>query len=223
MIFDFDGVIMDSEPIHLLGFQTVLRTVGVELSSEDYYSKYLGFADYECLVAVGHDFDRDDFTESLIADLTQAKTRIVQDALEEMGTALAGAVELVTSAHQAGVPLAICSGALRDEITLPCEALGIRDCFAVIVAAEDVKRGKPDPEGYAMALDLLAKATGKQLAASRTVVVEDSPVGIQAAKAISMNVLGVTSSYDREDIKDADRIVDSLAEVGVDDLRALIN
>lgn len=221
MIFDFDGVLVDSEPIHLQAFASVLAEQGIALGREEYYAKYLGYDDHDCFARVGRDNGRD-FGDTLIDQMIAAKTRLVQHAMAASVQPQPGAAELVQAAEMDAIPLAICSGALRQEIELAARAIGLRDRFMALVAAEDVNRGKPDPQGYRLALEQLCRLTGRVLQASRTLVVEDSPAGIQAAKRLGMKVLAVTTSRDRAALAGADLIVDSLAEVTIASLRRRI-
>lgn len=222
LIFDFDGVLVDSEPIHFAGFSGVLKEYGIDLKAEAYYEKYLGYDDHDCFEAVFEDNGKK-INEELIAKMTAQKTRVVQKAIIETIQPLPGAIELVQAAETAALPLAICSGALRQEIELAAKTVKIWEHFMTVVSAEDVARGKPDPEGYRRALEQLSQLTGRVLLASRTVVVEDSPTGIFAAKELGMMVLGVTSSYDDEALEQADLIVDSLENVKIADLERMVN
>lgn len=221
MIFDFDGVVVDSEPIHLTAFQQVLRNAQMELTREDYYNKYLGFDDHDCIETVMQDQGRAVSQERISAMIAE-KTVLVQQFMRESVRPLEGAVELLRAAYEAGVPLAVCSGALRAEIELACDSVGVRDFFRIIVSAEDVAHGKPDPQGYHLALARLQRVTDLALEPGRCLVVEDSPAGIDAARAAEMNVLAVTSSYPAESLIRADRIVDSLSEVTIPQLVALV-
>ncbi len=221
VIFDFDGVVVDSEPVHFAGFRDVLATVGVELTLEDYYAKYLGYDDHDGLLIAARDRGAE-LSERRIADLTAAKTAMVQRAFRESIQALPGAVALIRAIADAGVPMAICSGALRDEIILASRTVGVLDCFQGIIAAEDVKRGKPDPEGYLAARGLLARSSGKDIRPGRCIVVEDSPAGIEAAKSAGMKVLAVATSYSPSHLAKADRIVASLADVAFAELPELL-
>ena len=211
LIFDFDGVVVDSEPIHLMGFRRALAAEGVTISEDDYYGKYLGFDDHDCFQAVGRDTGKA-FSEARIAEMTVAKSDIVRETFAHSIEALPGAVALILAAAAAGIPLAICSGALRDEIELAARTVGVLESFAVVVAAKDVQNGKPDPEGYALAAQRLEEASGRTISFEKCVVVEDSPAGIAAAKSAGMKVLAVTNSYPADALGQADRIVDSLAE-----------
>jgi len=221
MILDFDGVVVDSEPIHLVCFDEVLRTVGIRMTEADYYGKYLGYDDHDCFTAAMRDNGME-FTEQQISRMTAEKTQLVKRAYGESIEPMPGAVELIRSAARDGVPLAICSGGLREEIRLAAGTVGVLDCFEVIVPAEDVPLGKPDPAGYRLARKRLEETNGRVVAAGRCVVVEDSPAGINAAHAAGMKVLAVTNSYPPEAISAADCIVDSLEHVTVESMEQLI-
>jgi beta-phosphoglucomutase len=228
MIFDFDGVIVDSEPVHLECFQRALAEVGVPLAREDYYSKYLGYDDHDCFAAALRDAGKE-APEALIADLTRSKSRLVRATYARGVAALPGAVELIRAASAAGVPLAVCSGALREEIAQAAGAIGVLECFSAIVAARDVAHGKPDPEGYKLAMDRLRSAAGdapasgarRPIRAGASVVIEDSPAGVEAAKSAGLKVLAVTNSYGPTALSRADRVVDSLANMTLHELSSI--
>lgn len=220
ILFDFDGIVIDSEPVHFEGFRQVLETAGITLTREDYYAKYLGYDDHDGFLAVARDNGLV-FDETKVAELTAAKTHLVQQMLASVPP-LPGAVELIRAGAEAGVPMAVCSGALRAEVEGPCRALGIAGHFAAIVAAEDVDAGKPDPQGYRLARERLAEATGHRITAARCLAVEDSPAGIDAARAAGMRVLAVTTSYPAETLAGAERIEASLADVSLEMLEGLL-
>lgn len=220
IVFDFDGVIVNSEPIHCRCFQQTLETVGVRLTEKDYYASYLGYDDHDCFLVAARDAGVA-LSESQIAALTATKTHMVQREYRQSAQPLEGAAQLIRSAAEAGVPVGVCSGALREEIELAADAIGVLDCFRAIVAAKDVRRGKPDPEGYALAVQRLSVAAGRTLDPARCVAIEDSPAGIDSARGAGMKVLGVTNSYPAGHLSAAQRVVDSLADVALADLRAL--
>ena len=221
VISDCDGVIADSEPIHFACFRDVLARRDVVLTERDYYDVYLGYDDHDVFMIVGRDTGRD-FSEDDIAEMTAEKTVLVQQTMHESLQPMPGVGALFAALAEAGVPMAVCSGALREEVELATINAGIRDGLSVLVCAEDASKGKPDPEGYRLALAGLVETVGRPLEATRTVVLEDSPAGIESAKALGMKVLAVTTSYPAEALTTADRIVASLADVTVDDLAALV-
>ena len=220
VIFDFDGVIVDSEPVHWAGFARVLRTRGIALSWDDYCERYLGYDDRDCFLAVSADRGTP-LDEADVAALTAAKTAVVREVLAASVEALPGAVALIGALGAANVPLAICSGALRPEIAIAARRVGVLNRFAVVVAAEDVPVGKPDPSGYALALERLRAATVRPLGAVRSLAIEDSPAGIEAARRAGLRVLAVTTSYPAAALTAADAIVASLADVTIEQLAAL--
>lgn len=220
VLFDFDGVIVDSEPVHFAGFARVLHGHGIELTWDLYRERYLGYDDHDCFAAVCADHGAA-VDEAGTAAMIAAKTAVVQEALASSVRALPGAVELIASLQDAGVPLAICSGALRSEIEIAARRVGVLDRFRTVVAAEDVAHGKPDPAGYRLALERLRAATGRPLRPARSLAIEDSPAGIEAANGAGLRVLAVTTSYAAAALTAADAIVASLADVTPASLAAL--
>lgn len=221
LIFDFDGVIVDSEPVHLVGFQQVLAGAGISLTSQEYYQRYLGYDDHDCFAAVLRDRGRP-VSEPQIRQMTADKTVLVQRAFSQSIQPMPGARELIRAAAQRKIPMAVCSGALRAEIRMAAQAVGVLDSFDVIVSAEDVRAGKPDPQGYLLAFERLQQLAGRRLSAGRSVVIEDSPAGIEAARLAGMAVLAVAGSYPPSQLRRADRVVASLAEADPDLLESLV-
>lgn len=218
LIFDFDGVVVDSEPVHLRCFRAVLAARGVPLTTEDYYSKYLGYDDHDCFVHVLED-NRRPADAALVKTMMAEKTALVQQAFAKEISAMPGAVELMAAARQTGVPVGICSGALRDEIQLAGTTVGAMPHVQVLVAAQDVRCGKPHPEGYLLAQKLLAEKVRRPVRPGFCWVLEDSPAGIQAGKAAGCHVLGITNSYPQAALAQADRVVSTLAAVRLEQLQ----
>ena len=222
LILDFDGVIADSEPIHLACFQEVLRReTGIPLTHEQYMSTYIGYSDRDAFTAILRDnglpIDR-----VRIESLSQAKSVLVREEISRSARALPGALETIEAAAARGLALAICSGALRGEVELALQVLGTAAHIAVIVAAEDVERSKPDPAGYRLTVERLAERNRTKLDPRRCVAVEDSPAGIRAAKEAGLKVLGLTTSFPASEVAGADRVVSTLADVCLADLAALL-
>lgn len=221
LIFDFDGVIVNSEPIHCRCLRQVLAGIGLVVTQEQYYADFLGYDDYGCFHIAGQMLGREIGTQEL-EQLVRTKTLMVRQEYDKRVHSFPGAVELIRKAHVAAVATAVCSGALREEIEQALDALDVRGEIMTVVGAQDVKHGKPHPEGYLAALDRLAKLTGRPLLAGRSVVIEDSPTGIRAGKAAGMKVLAVTNSYDAGRLTQADLILDSLENVTIRQLDELV-
>jgi HAD superfamily hydrolase (TIGR01509 family) len=210
VLFDFDGVIMDSEPLHLRAFQEVLADEGITLSDQEYYAELIGFDDRGAFQHLyqqrGRPFDAQTF-----ARLINKKAAILRELIArgEYGP-LPGAEQLIRALHASGYPLAICSGAMRMEIELMLEGAKLRACFPIIVSAEDVAVGKPDPSGYLQTMRLLAERSGRALAPAGCLVIEDAPIVIESVKRVGFRVLGVATTYSLEALSHADWAVGTL-------------
>lgn len=221
LIFDFDGVIADTEPLHFQGFMEVLADRGIRLTEDAYYEKYAGFDDRDGFGQILRDNGIDPAPDR-IEDLTRQKTRLVCRNIQDSLSPIPGAVALIRAASDAEVPLAVCSGALRNEIDLAAASLGIRECFAVVVAAEDVPRGKPDPEGYYKARRLLAEHCKRVVAPGRCVVCEDTPAGIAAARGAGMRVCGLTTTNPADRLSGAALVIADFTDITLGDLELLV-
>ena len=219
LVFDFDGVIADDEPLHLAAFQRTLAGEGITLTPEAYYARYLGFDDHDAVVEALRDAGRP-VTPDRVQALMAAKAGHFLDLVRDGVRIFPGVPELVRAA--AGrVPLAIASGALRREIALILAQAGLTRAFTAIVSAEDVEEGKPSPAAFLAALERL-RETVPDLAAAHCLVVEDSRAGVEAARRAGMRCLAVTNSYPAEALADADLVVTSLDEVTWERLESII-
>ena len=218
LIFDFDGVIVDDEPLHLAAFQAALAAEGITLTREAYYARYLGFDDHDAVVEGLREAGRPAEPERVRAVMAAKADRFL--ALVRAGAPIFPGVPAFVRAAAARVPLAIASGALRHEIELILAQAGLADCFATIVSAEDVGAGKPSPEGFLCALERL-RVRLPDLAPRDCLVVEDSQPGVEGARRAGMRCLAVTNSYAAAELGGADLIVSSLEEAGWDRLAAL--
>jgi beta-phosphoglucomutase len=220
VILDFDGVITDSEILHFRAFNAVLSHYGFQLTRQEYYRDYLGMSDADCYRALLEE-GRLALAETQIPDLVQQKTRVFEQLARTEGRIIEGVREFLDRLSAGRIPVAICSGALRAEIELILEEAQLRGCFDVVVSAEEVKRGKPDPEGFLLALQRLRDVGTEPLAPENCVVIEDSHWGLKAARAARMHTVAVTNTYGRDQLKLADKVVNRLDELTLDDLRQL--
>lgn len=212
--FDFNGVLVNDEVVHFQTFQEVLAGLGVTLSEHDYLHRYLGFDDAGAFRAILEDAGQQP-SAAQIAGLIEAKRPLYMARARAALPTFAGAAELVTRRAAAG-PALVVSGALRDEIELGLEVLGVRSSIVAIVSAEDTQACKPDPEGYLLGIRWLAER-GQDAIARRGLVIEDSLAGVEAAKAAGLPCIGVTHTYSESELLGAgsDAVVTSLA--GIDD------
>jgi HAD superfamily hydrolase (TIGR01509 family) len=220
VIFDFDGVITDSEILHLRAFNRSLAPYGIEISTKDYYTNYLGFSDFDCYKAlIDHGLLKID--EQRVADIVRAKARIFEELAKTEGRTIEGVHEFLKMLKKSDVPMAICSGSLLTEIELTLDEARLRHFFTVIVSAEQVKKGKPSPEGFLLALKMLNKTCQPPIAAGQCIVIEDSHWGLQAGKAAGMHTIAVTNSYEAGQLTLAEKVVARLNELTIDDLQRL--
>ncbi len=218
IIFDFDGVIADSEPLHFAGFRLTLAEIGINLTESDYYANYLGYDDRGCFIAAltAHQRPAD---PSIIAPLMQRKAQAYLESVKDHLVIFPGVREVVSEAA-ATYPLAIASGALRHEIEFILEQAGLRKAFLHITGAEDVTKGKPDPEPFLHALAALNRQRHNQtIAPDSCLVIEDSIPGLRGAKAAGMKVLAVANTHTIQDLHEAHAVAQSLSQVRLSELR----
>lgn len=219
IIFDFDGVIADSEPLHLRAFQRTLAEIGLELSAADYFNQYLGFDDVGVFEALGQ-HSGTPFSGDQVRDLV-ARKGIHLHELTSAGDALFPGARDFIRAAAARVPVAIASGALRNEIDEVLAASGLASLFPVIVASGDTPHSKPSPAPYDLAFRQLQQATGLPLERRRCVAIEDSRWGLDSARGAGLRCVGVTNSYPAHELPGAELIAGSLADLTLDALDQL--
>ncbi len=203
VVFDFNGTISDDEPLLAELFVQIFGEVGIEVTEERYFGEFAGYSDPEIVDRVlseagGHD---------------PAVARRLLDRRAELYLARAGAGETVHPEVAAcvreiadRVPVAVASGAVRVEVEAVLEGSGLRPLLAAVVTADDVAQGKPDPEGYLIALERLGIPGPDALS------FEDTHFGVIAAVAAEMRCVGVgtTVSADRLREAGAEAVVASL-------------
>jgi len=220
VIFDFDGVISDCEILHLRAFNEVLAPHGVEISMKDYYKDYLGLTDFDCFKTLAEQGLRE-ADEVRIDSLVERKNTVFEELARTDGRIIEGVRDFLQMLRQNDIPMAICSGALLAEIELILDEAKLRSFFDVIVSAEQVKRGKPHPDGFELALERVNTRGKVPISAEQCVVVEDSHWGLEAAKTAGMHTIAVTNSYDADQLGMAERIVAHLGELSFNDLQKL--
>lgn len=222
IIFDFDGVIANSEQLHLKAFQQVLGSRGLTLSEADYYRSYLGFDDGGVFRQVMTDRGLSVPAGAEMAALIDEKGT-AYDALAAAGEMLyPGAADFIRAAAQA-VPVAIASGAHTREIDDVLTRAGLRSLFPVVVGADQTQRSKPDPEPYRTALQRLQAHTGRTLDPWRTVAIEDSHWGLASARGADLRLVAVSTTYPAHELRPhAELVAPGLATLTLADLDALV-
>jgi beta-phosphoglucomutase len=204
IVFDFDGVLADSEPLHFRAFRQVLAEAGIALDRDEYYAEYLGFDDVGAFRTLGAARDTG-WNDRQIAALAAQKT-LVFDELIASGDVLYPEAAACVERLAARYPLGIASGALKHEILAILKGSGLDGHFRFVVAAGDTSRSKPAPDPYRRAAELHG------LPPSACLAIEDSRWGIESAKTAGLRCIAVTNSYGPPDLAAADAVIASLDE-----------
>jgi beta-phosphoglucomutase len=209
VVFDFDGVLADSEPLHLKAYQALLQPQGIHLDEATYRERYLGYDDEGALQRIAEDNGLilgDEEIEMLVMEKGHVFERLV-GARDVMYPGAADCVRRLAAAW----PVGVASGALRADIDLILRGAGLGDLFRFIVAAGDTDRTKPAPDPYLRAAELHGVAPGG------CVAIEDSHWGLESARAAGMRTIAITHTYPRDALAgSADAVVESLAELTPD-------
>jgi beta-phosphoglucomutase len=213
IVFDFDGVLADSEPCHLAALTEVLASVGLPLDPADYFARYLGLDDAGVFRTLSEERGLA-LDASAITALIEQKSVVFDEMIERGSVLFPGAVECIERLS-ARFPLGIASGALRHEIESILAGAGLAHHFKFIVASGETPNSKPYPDPYRRAAQLHG------LAPSACVAVEDSRWGIESAKGAGLMCLGITHTYPAAELPGADRVIESLAEFTEDLIREL--
>ncbi len=218
LLFDFNGVLVDDEPLHLEMFQRVLAEEGVTLDRDDYYSRYLGFDDRGCFAAVLAAAG-EPATIPRLMRLIARKASYYQERIREQGYPFfSGALDFVRGAAGAGRMLGVVSGALREEVKGALRQEGVLDLFKTLVTAEDVAEGKPDPEGYRralLALNTLPPLPERLVHPHEVLAIEDSPAGLEAAAGAGLLTLGLAQTYPADRLAQADAVAERIGDLAL--------
>lgn len=212
-LFDFNGVLVDDEHVHLASFREVVAPLGIELTDRDYDEKYIGFDDVGAFRAMLSDHGKPSGDEQ-VKQLVEAKKPVYLRRAAAGLSVFPGAAELVKLTASHG-PVGVVSGALRHEIELGLTTLGVKDAIAFVISAEEVPRCKPDPQGYLMARERLGTIPA--------VVIEDSPAGVRSAKGAGLYCIAVMHSASRHDLvkAGADAVFERIGDIGQKELDEL--
>ena len=220
-VFDFDGVIADSERLHLRAYQDVLGAEGIELGERDYYDRYLGYDDVGVFRELGKDRGLV-LDPAWVTDVIERKGRRYEELAAAGEMLYPGAAEFIRAAA-ARVPIAIASGALTHEIEEILERTGLRALFPVIVGADQTVRSKPHPEPYQTAFARLKAHTGRELEPWRSVAIEDSKWGLLSARGADLRLVAVTNTYPAAELRaEAELVCAGLADLTLERLDALV-
>jgi beta-phosphoglucomutase len=218
VIFDLDGTLVETEPLHFAAFNEVLRADGIEIGFDDYTARLIGLNDRDCFATVLSE-NRKDASDDHVARLIARKTIVYQAMVAQREVLYPGAEKFVRDcAHR--FPLMIATGTLRAEAEAILRRAGLRELFLDIIAAEDVERGKPEPDGFIAALGRIGYLLRQRdpVLADECLVVEDTPAGIEAAHRAGMKVLALCHMAPASDLAAAEVVRASISDLDLDDV-----
>ena len=204
VIFDMDGVLIDTYHAHFKSWQLMTADFGVTMT-ESQFAQTFGRTSREVIASLWGDRH---FNADEIAALDREKEAVFRQIIAADFPLMRGAIELIESLHDQGFRLAIGSSAPPENVEVVLDKLGQRSAFSAVVTGADVKRGKPDPQVF------LTAAARMHTPPQRCAVIEDAVLGIQAARAAETAVVGVASTgHTRQSLAAADLVVDTLGEL----------
>lgn len=197
VLFDFNGVIINDEPLHEKLIEQILIEENLRPIPGEFQQVCLGRSDRVCLTELLNRRGRV-VSESYLIQLMQRKAQAYQQQLDSMQKLplYSGLDDLIFQVRSLHLKLAIVSGAMRSEIELVLNRANLAPHFPVIVAGDDITTSKPEPDGYLLAVERLNQEyPDLQLQPSECLAIEDTPAGIQAAKRAGISVVGVANTY----------------------------
>lgn len=204
VIFDMDGLMIDSEPLHIEAFNRVFEKFGKHLSGEENSKRYVGIADVDIVEDMIERFDLPISPKQLLKEKQDAYRYILKKGLVTQP----GLIDLLKKLHNSGFKIAIGSGSYTEQIEIVMKGLNISSLIDQYVAIDDVKAGKPFPDIYLLAAKKL------EVDPSDCLVLEDAAFGVQAAKAAGMRCFAIPSQQTKgQDFSLADKVLKSLNEV----------
>jgi HAD superfamily hydrolase (TIGR01509 family) len=207
IIFDFNGVLVDDEPVHFRAFQQTIQEKGLDLDWKEYCERYLPYDDLNLFTHFFQDQDRPCKPQE-IDRLIQRKSRHYFKTIEQNAPMIQSSLAFVNTIPS-DVALAIASGAARKEIEFILDQLNLRQRFSPIIAASDVKHGKPHPESFLKALEGLQREN-PSIEHDGAIVIEDSYQGIDSAHQAGMKCVALATTYPPEKLSEADLVLETL-------------
>lgn len=210
VIWDLDGVIVDTAPFHFAAWRKIVEGRGRNYTKEDFQESF-GRRNDDILCSLF-----EDISSGEIESLSQRKEEIFRSLVRNNVKPLPGVLRLMDILDQQRFSIALASSAPYGNIELMLSEIGIKDRFHSIIGSDEVSKGKPDPEGF------LKAAERVEVAPERCIVIEDAPSGVEAAKDCGMKCIAITNTHPRQALAGADLVVDNLESVNGDDLSWLL-
>jgi len=201
-IFDMDGTLVDNSDYHTQAWLTLLNGIGIEKDPGELHRQNAGKTNAETLRSILGD----GLSEGEMQALARRKENLYREAYRPHIKPVPGLLAFLTQAHAAGIPMALATSANQQNIALVLDGLGIRNYFAVVVGAEDIRNSKPHPEMF------LTAARRLVIPSQSCLVFEDSPVGIEAARRAGMRTVVITTFLDPKELSGAAGILQAVPD-----------
>lgn len=210
LVFDMDGVLIDSEPLHLLAYQRYLADFGLTFLEEDNH-QFLGMKDLDC---AKHLLERHKL-EITAVEFVERKERVLHQLFKEQLQVQPGVHQTLEKAMELQIPMVVASSATMPTIELVVELTGIRKYFRYLCSGDEVPNGKPAPDVFLLAAERLGEKP------SECLVIEDTFNGVCAAKAAGMMCIAIPCQATRhQDFAHADLVLRSMEEVNLEELQS---
>jgi len=219
IVFDFDGVLANSEPLHYRSFRDTFAGERVTLTEADYYARYLGYDDAGVFRVIADERGLG-WTRAKVVDLVARKAVLMEALQREVSVFFPGAADTVRRAA-AAMPIAIASGALSAEIHRALAHEQLTSCFAAIVGADDTPSSKPAPDPYLEAVARLSARVGSRVDPRECVALEDSMWGLESARAAGLRTVAVAQTYPADQLR-ADLVIESIADLDLAAISRLV-
>lgn len=205
-----DGVLADTGPIHFESWIKLGREIGIEFTRKFFEQTFGQQSPTITRKLVGPEAD-----EALIEEWANLKEKYYREMVKDKLEPLPGVLKILSDLKSEGFKLAVGSSGPSENVELLLTSLKIKQYFDVIITAAEVKKGKPEPDVFLIAAKVLNVNT------ENCIVIEDAPVGIEAAKRAGMVSIALTTTHNKEDLLDADLIINDLSEIVIEDLMRL--
>lgn len=212
VIFDIDGTILDNNDYHFLAWQKYLEGMGIQMSDEDFKENISGRTNQD---ATEHVFGRK-MTDEEAASYYLDKEKIYRGLYKKDIAPITGLIDFLQDLQQHHTIMAIATSGIQENIDFMFQHVPISQFFTAILKGDDITNGKPDPEIFTK--------TAKKLnvPAANCVVFEDSTSGVQAGKAAGMKVIALTTTHTKEELSEADLVINDYTQVNYDKVAALL-
>lgn len=214
VIFDMDGVLVDSERIHYLAYNKLLRKHGKEISKEYFKRKLFGVPAKQNFIKIFSE-QGENIDETKSDELAKEKDKYYREISQSELTSFDGATELLKLLRKNGLKTALATSASKENVEMVIKKFGWENYFDAVVTADDVKKGKPDPEIFLKAGKFLG------VNSQECIVIEDSKHGIEAAKKAGMKCIAVTTTHKKAELNAADLAIDSVKEIRIEKIRCM--